>query len=90
MFTVLYSDNGRSKARLGLAVSKKHCRTAVNRNRLKRVIRESFRQHAAGLAGHDVVVLNQLAAQHADNEALFRSLERHWQRINAKEAGPDG
>ena len=83
MFTVLYKENGEQNARLGLAVSKKNCRLAVGRNRLKRVIRESFRQHHETLQGFDVVVLNQPAAMRASNKALFDSLHQHWQRCGS-------
>jgi len=54
MFTVLYKDNGEQEARLGLAISKKLCKLAVGRNRLKRVARESFRLHRAELSGLDI------------------------------------
>jgi ribonuclease P protein component len=83
MFTVLYKENGEPEARLGLAIAKKNCRLAVSRNRLKRVIRESFRLHSAELAGLDVVVLNQPAAMRASNKVLFDSLHKHWQRCHA-------
>ena len=68
-------------ARLGLAISKKQCRKAVARNRLKRIVRESFRQRQCALAGLDIVVLNQPASAQAANAALHASLERHWQRL---------
>ena len=45
LFTVLCRCNNSDLARLGLAISKKHCRRAVGRNRIKRIVRESFRQH---------------------------------------------
>jgi len=80
LFTVLYRDNELDFARLGLAISKKHCKKAVDRNRIKRVIRESFRHHSADLAGLDVVVLNQPATTAARNPAMFESLARHWRR----------
>ncbi len=83
MFTVLYRENGEQKGRLGLAISKKNCRLAVGRNRLKRIVRESFRQHGEDLKGLDVVVLNQPAAKLASNNALFDSLEQHWQKCNS-------
>ena len=44
-------------ARLGFALSKKRIRSAVQRNRVKRVIRECFRQHCAELAAVDFVVI---------------------------------
>jgi len=80
MFTVLYRDNCSSTARLGLAIGKKNCRKATGRNRLKRVIRESFRVEQGRLPGIDVVVLNQPAATNANNKALFSSLKTHWQQ----------
>ena len=79
-FTVLSRNNEREIARLGLAISKKHCRQATGRNRIKRVVRESFRRHQAEIAGLDVVVINQPAAAGAANRQLFDSLEAHWRR----------
>jgi ribonuclease P protein component len=76
---VLCRANGEDVARLGLAVAKKHCRRATARNRIKRIVRESFRQHQADLAGLDVVVINQPAAESGSNRQLFDSLSRHWQ-----------
>jgi ribonuclease P protein component len=80
LFTVLCRDSKEDAARLGLAISKKHCRKATARNRIKRVIRESFRQHQQQLAGLDIVVINQPGAAKADNGTMTESLERHWQR----------
>jgi ribonuclease P protein component len=83
MFTILYTDNGEQAARLGLAISKKHCKLSVGRNRLKRLIRESFRHHQTELQGLDIVVLNQPAAMRAGNKVLSTSLQRHWQRCQS-------
>jgi ribonuclease P protein component len=83
LFTVLSRKNGTDRARLGLAIAKKHCRRATGRNRLKRLVRESFRQHAAELEGLDIVVLGQPGTSRADNKAIFSSLARHWQRTRS-------
>ena len=83
-------DHGEKVARLGLAISKKHCRLAVGRNRLKRLVRESFRHHRADLKGLDVVVLNQPAAMRAGNKALFDSLHKHWQKCHSPQTGEAG
>lgn len=80
LFTVLSRSNGDTIARLGLAVSKKHCRQATARNRLKRLIRDSFRRHQEALSGLDIVVINQPAAKAADNLTIRESLQNHWQR----------
>lgn len=68
-----------------MAIAKKHCRLAVGRNRLKRVIRESFRQHRLQLAGLDIVVINQPAAHRAANKMLFDSLRGHWKTCGSNE-----
>lgn len=80
MFTVLTTDNHGHAARLGLAIAKKHCKLAVSRNRLKRIVRESFRQHREYLEGLDIVVMNQQGTHMADNRALFDSLAKHWDK----------
>ncbi len=67
-------------ARLGLAISKKNCRAATGRNRLKRIVREAFRLNQAELVGLDVVVINQPSAQNGKNQQIFDSLDGHWQQ----------
>ena len=81
-FTVLYrpGDHG---GRLGLAIAKKNCRKAVARNRLKRIIRESFRRQQAALRGLDIVVINKPGAENRSNAELFDSLAAHWTRLAA-------
>jgi ribonuclease P protein component len=91
-FTVLSRINDRQVARLGLAISKKHCRHATGRNRIKRIVRESFRRHEAQLAGLDIVVMSQPATKEVSNQVLFDSLERHWERCarrKPREGGQD-
>ncbi len=82
LFTVLARDNDENIARLGLAISKKHCRRATARNRIKRIIRESFREQQVQLGGIDVVVINQAAATNASNDEIRGSLDRHWRRCS--------
>ena len=77
---MLYRESGKTGARLGLAIAKKHCRKAAARNRIKRTVRESFRQNQAGLDGLDIVVINQPAATGASNRELFDSLSEHWRK----------
>jgi len=79
----LYRKNDRDDARLGLAISRKNCRLAVERNRLKRIIRESFRTHRAALGGLDIVVMNRQGAETRANGPLFASLAAHWERCRA-------
>lgn len=56
---------------------------AVPRNRLRRLIRESFRMHRQELPAVDVFVTARAAARAAANREIFLSLERLWQEIRA-------
>ena len=56
-FVFLFKQNGLDVARLGLAVPKRHVKQAVRRNRIKRVLRESFRLRQAEFRGFDLVIL---------------------------------
>jgi ribonuclease P protein component len=79
--TVLARQNDLAQARLGLAISKRIIKTAVGRNRVKRLVRESFRHHQQALSGLDIVVLNRKSAPQANNPELTQALQIHWQRI---------
>jgi ribonuclease P protein component len=47
---------GSNEARLGLVVAKKLLKRAVDRNRVKRVVREQFRVQRASIPPYDLVV----------------------------------
>ena len=81
------------QARLGLAIAKKQLPRAVDRNRIKRVVRESFR--LLQIQGHDFVVLARRDTVTAANAQLFLSLKLHWDRllktqISPTSGSPDG
>lgn len=77
-FIVLYRFNSLDYPRLGMAVARKHFSQAVDRNRIKRLIRESFRQRQRVLGGRDLVVLSKLGIHRRSNSDLLRCLERQW------------
>lgn len=64
--TVLFlaRPNGENRARLGLVIAKKNVRTAVQRNRIKRIIRETFRHHQLILGGSCGKVDNNQDSNH--------------------------
>lgn len=80
-FLVLASPNQLNVPRLGLSISAKSVGNSVNRNRVKRLVRESFRTHQHQLPNVDVVVNSKPAARAALNAALRASLEKIWQGI---------
>lgn len=78
-FTVLTRSNQLGRPRLGLAISKKSARRAVDRNRIKRVIRESFRANREQLRSVDVVVLSKSGIAEIEGTRLNQLLCKHWQ-----------
>jgi len=77
---VLARENLTGSARLGLAISKRAAKRAVDRNRLKRIAREVFRKQL-DLPPLDFVVMAGAKAKDADLAALRGSLELHFARL---------
>lgn len=80
-FTVLARPNHLAYPRLGLAISRKVAKSAVVRNRIKRIVREHFRQRQQQLGGLDYVVMGRAGLAEQGHAVLSASLQRHWQRI---------
>jgi len=68
-------------ARLGLAVSRKVSKRAVERNRIKRVVRESFRAEREALPALDILVIARASAAGTPNPALFADLGLVWRKL---------
>lgn len=86
-FAILTRNSGGTIPRLGLSIAARIIGNAVRRNRIKRLIRESFRQHQHELPAVDIVVNARSGARDADNAAIVRSLEKHWRTI-VKQCAP--
>lgn len=71
------SDEG---ARLGLAIAKKSIAKSVGRNRLKRLLRESFRHNMSELGSVDIVVMARRECSVTENQILHASLRRLWKK----------
>jgi len=80
-FLILSIENGQTDPRLGLVIAKKSLRLAVQRNRVKRLIRESFRHNQHLLTGLDIVILARRGLEQLDNPAVTQLLEKLWQDI---------
>ena len=78
-FKVFFARNSKDNARLGIISSKKILPRSVDRNRAKRGIRETFRQHNIKTCKLDVVVMVRPAyAQkvHMQNDNLAALLSK--------------
>jgi ribonuclease P protein component len=83
-FLIIARQNRHPDARLGLAIPKKHIPLAVNRNRIKRIIRESFRKNKDFLKGWDVVVLVKQSLAYQDQKRINQTLDKHWKNVSSK------
>ena len=77
-----YVPNEMGYARLGMAVSARAIRSAVRRNRIRRLVRETFRMHQHELPAIDLFVMVRATADRGGNAELVASLERIWREIS--------
>lgn len=80
-FTVTATLNQSGAARLGLAVGVRVAGGAVGRNRIRRIIRESFRVHQHEIPAVDLVVSARPGAATASGRALHASLATLWKKV---------
>ena len=70
------------KSRLGIVVAKKKVRRAHERNRIKRLARESFRLHQPNFGSDiDVVVMPKVGIETITNAELYQQLDFAWQKL---------
>ena len=78
---LLARHNNLPAHRLGLVIAKKHVKTAVQRNRIKRLSREFFRQLPTRDSHMDVVLLARPGMGQLDNAQLSSILQQQWQKL---------
>ena len=67
--------------RLGIVVAKKKVRRAHERNRIKRLARESFRLHQQNIELLDIVVMPKMGIDTISNAELHQQLQFAWQKL---------
>jgi ribonuclease P protein component len=75
-FLLLATASQARRPRLGLVIAKKHVSKAVQRNRLKRVLRESFRLRQSEIPLIDIVVLARKDADKLAPLELRKMIDR--------------
>ncbi len=85
-FHLRYAPNALGHARLGLAISKRVSKRAVERNRIKRLVRESFRQLRQQLPAVDVMVMARDHAAGVAGPLLLTQMDELWKKLLAVHA----
>ncbi|NWK75754.1 ribonuclease P protein component [Acinetobacter cumulans] len=80
-FLFLAKISEQPKSRLGIVVAKKKVRRAHERNRVKRLARESFRLHQQQLDVLDIVVMPKVGIEAVPNAELHQQLQFAWQKL---------
>ncbi|WP_428310958.1 ribonuclease P protein component [Hydrocarboniphaga sp.] len=81
LLTAVVVASAIDQARLGLAISKKQAALAVDRNRLKRQIRASFREAQDRLPACDIVIMAKPMAKARPRDEFNADLQKLWIRI---------
>ncbi len=77
----LFCKNNKGFSRLGLAIAKKQFPLAVDRNRIKRLVRESFRELRTQLSSVDIVVMARKNLLNMDNGQTRTQLDKLWGQV---------
>lgn len=80
-FVVFAADNDVGHARLGMALAKRRLRRAVDRSRVRRIVRESFRPVRHDLPAFDIVVLARNRTVAMGNSELNVQLAEAWRHV---------
>jgi ribonuclease P protein component len=82
--TLLARFNTSDNPRLGITLAKKRVKYAHDRNRLKRVIRESFRLQRHSFPNIDIVVVGKSGLDKLSNQELSFLLSKLWKKLASR------
>ena len=80
-FVLLFRENNLGYARLGLALSKKVIAKAHDRNRIKRLLRECFRQ--TQLPAVDLIFLARSGVAKQPSLGINSRLSKIWEKLSS-------
>ncbi|WDI78605.1 ribonuclease P protein component [Candidatus Purcelliella pentastirinorum] len=79
-FNVFFIYNNLIFPRLGIIISKKVIRLSSDRNRIKRLLRESFRMNKKNIRFIDFVIFPKRILCNLNNNEIFKLLDDLWCR----------
>jgi len=79
-----FKQHDRTLSRLGITVSKKVSKKAVDRNRIKRQFREWFRKKKQGTQPIDLILTAKPSLNARSNAEIQQSLEDIWRKVQKK------
>jgi ribonuclease P protein component len=88
LFGVTARRNEQGRPRLGLAVAVRVAGSSVERNRIRRIIRESFRLHQHEMPALDIVVSARDRVRGLPGAELHASLAALWKKVIEQCATP--
>ena len=86
---LLARSNDLDHPRLGLVIGKKSVKLSVQRNRLKRLMRESFRLNQDSLVGWDIVIVARKGLGDVENPELIQHFGKLWKRLARSKPVPE-
>jgi len=80
---MISKPNQKSHARLGVIVGKKTAKSAVKRNKIKRIIRESFRRNHHRLQAFDIIIIARKPCENLNKIKLREEMDLLWEKFNS-------
>jgi len=81
LFSVFFIKSTANFCRLGVSLPKKTIAKAATRNKIKRIIKNSFNVFFQTTKGIDVVVRAKREPQTNTSDKILQSLDQHWKTI---------
>lgn len=80
-FRIFWRSNGLCAPRIGISVAKKNVKKAVARNKLKRLIKESFRRNYHQLPAIDMIFVLRKEAGVDSSSSFSDELNKKWYQL---------